>query len=58
MPAIISEATAFALFGAGMWAINRPPADSIPAIEEQKEPALPAPATVPTSLPRLTTVPF
>ena len=45
MPAILAEATAFALFGAGLWAIHRKPADTIPAIEEQiQAPAIPAPA--------------
>jgi len=37
MPAIISEATAIALFGAGVWAIHQKPTDAIPAIEKQNE---------------------
>lgn len=37
LPAIISEATAIALFGAGVWAINQKPTDAIPAIEQQAE---------------------
>lgn len=52
MPAIISEATAIALFGAGLWAIHRKPADSIPEIQEQTQ-AAPAPSPAP----RLPTVP-
>jgi len=35
MPAIISQATAIALFGAGVWAINQKPTDAIPAIQDQ-----------------------
>ena len=36
LPAVISEATTVALFGAGVWAVNQPSADSIPAIEKQE----------------------
>lgn len=40
LPAIIGEVTAIALFGAGVWAINQPPSDEIPSIENQgTEPA-------------------
>jgi hypothetical protein len=45
MPAIMSEATAIALFGAGVWAVHQKPTDAIPAIEEQTEP--PQPAAIP-----------
>ena len=37
MPAIISEATAIALFVAGIWAVHQKPTDAIPAIEQQNE---------------------
>lgn len=37
LPAIISEATAIALFASGVWAVHQPPADSIPLIERQDE---------------------
>lgn len=40
LPAIISEVTAIALFGIGVWAINQPPTVTIPSIENQgTEPA-------------------
>lgn len=37
LPAIISEITAVALFGAGVWAVHQKPTDAIPAIEKQGE---------------------
>jgi hypothetical protein len=35
VPAVVAEATAVVLFGAGVWAINQKPADTIPPIEQQ-----------------------
>jgi len=49
MPAIISEATAIALFAGGVWAIKQKPADTIPAIQDQetiKAPGAAIPGTV------------
>lgn len=36
IPAAVAEATALLLFGAGVWAINQKPADTIPPIEQQQ----------------------
>jgi len=36
MPAIISEATAVALFLGGMWAVGQKPTDAIPEIQNQE----------------------
>lgn len=36
VPALVAEATALALFGAGIWAINQDPPSTIPAIEKQQ----------------------
>jgi len=35
-PAIVSEVTAFALFGIGVWAIRSSPPETIPPIEKQQ----------------------
>lgn len=35
LPAIVGEATALALFGIGVWAINSKPPETIPPIEQQ-----------------------
>jgi tellurite resistance protein TehA-like permease len=35
VPALVAEATAVALFGAGIWAINHEPPKTIPLIEKQ-----------------------
>lgn len=37
MPAILSEVTAIALFGTGVWAVNQPPAKDVPAIQNQAQ---------------------
>lgn len=37
LPAIVGEATALALFGIGVWAINSKPPETIPPIEKQEE---------------------
>lgn len=37
LPAIISEATAAALFGVGVWAVEQEPTKTVPAIEQQQE---------------------
>jgi hypothetical protein len=48
LPAIVAEATAVALFGIGVWAVNSQPPDTIPPMEKQAaaNPGLPAPAPV------------
>lgn len=38
IPALVSEATAAALFAAGIWALKQPTPVSIPAIEQQEAP--------------------
>jgi hypothetical protein len=43
VPAVISEATAVALFGIGLYAVNSTPLDSLPAIQNQNTSALPTP---------------
>ena len=43
VPAVISEATAIALFGIGLYAVNSKPLDSMPAIQNQNTGALPTP---------------
>lgn len=45
LPAIVGEATALALFGIGVWAINAKPPETIPPIEQQTD-KLPQPSSV------------
>lgn len=47
LPAIVSEATALLLFGIGVYAIQSKPPETIPPIEKQQTPAVPAVATAP-----------
>lgn len=44
LPAIVGEATALALFGIGVWAINSKPPETIPPIEKQQ-------TTIPQQIP-------
>ncbi len=51
LPAIVAEATAVALFGIGVWAINSQPPGTIPSMEKQAaaQPGLPAAAPAPAT---------
>lgn len=51
LPAIVAEATAAALFGIGVWAINSQPPGTIPPMEQQQEAQPRAAAPVPASAP-------
>jgi hypothetical protein len=46
LPAIVAEASALALFGIGVWAVNSKPAQTIPPIEKQNQVTQSTPAAV------------